>query len=438
MRKHHQRQLLDLLETIRDAQKQGLYAECQEGTLAMIEFIDQEHGEGTLTVDLLRQYYRLLYKANMKKIDKALLRRHLYAIESSIKNELRPNKYKALFLPYYDNTWETMRSVYEAFAQDPLFETEVVIIPIIRNTNEGLKFVWRDYLTPTGISNTHFDQYSFEIDQPDVVFYNQPYDGVNIPKFQSANIRKYARLMVYIPYYGMKLVGSRTARRERTRRESIHRCDLFIAQSKSYCEHYLKKSSLYSKVLIHGNPKCDALYAAKHKGKYTRYPKWEEAIGNRRAILFNTHYSYMMDGVPLHPGVIRLLEDIIKYEDLFLIWRPHPQAFLMKLSSQMEALLELAYTHERMIVDRTPNILSAFMYAYAFVSLFPSSLVMDALFLDLPTFIMGLLDDRQIHRSLILLFIQQFRTKILVSRHLIVMQVLKQYVNMLRSVFINH
>ena len=34
------------------------------------------------------------------------------------------------------------------------------------------------------------------------------------------------------------------------------------------------------------------------------------------------------------------------------------------------------------------------MYAYAFVSLFPSSLVMDALFLDLPTFIMGLLDDR--------------------------------------------
>lgn len=156
MRKHHQRQLLDLLETIRDAQKQGLYAECQEGTLAMIEFIDQEHGEGTLTVDLLRQYYRLLYKANMKKIDKALLRRHLYAIESSIKNELRPNKYKALFLPYYDNTWETMKSVYEAFSKDPLFETEVVIMPIIRNTNEGPKFIWEDYLTRSGIPNTHY------------------------------------------------------------------------------------------------------------------------------------------------------------------------------------------------------------------------------------------------------------------------------------------
>jgi hypothetical protein len=394
VRRLHQQLILGLLETIKEAQKQELYVDCQEGALAIIEFVNQQEGEGTRTVELLNEYINLLDQVRKGEANNNVLRKQLFRIESCIKTELKPNKYKALFLPYYDNTWESMRSVYEAFAQDPLFETEVVIIPIIRNTNEGLKFVWRDYLTPTGISNTHFDQYSFEIDQPDVVFYNQPYDGVNIPKFQSANIRKYARLMVYIPYYGMKLVGSRTARRERTRRESIHRCDLFIAQSKSYCEHYLKKSSLYSKVLIHGNPKCDALYAAKHKGKYTRYPKWEEAIGNRRAILFNTHYSYMMDGVPLHPGVIRLLEDIIKYEDLFLIWRPHPQAFLMKLSSQMEALLELAYTHERMIVDRTPNILSAFMYAYAFVSLFPSSLVMDALFLDLPTFIMGLLDDR--------------------------------------------
>ncbi len=45
MRKLHQRQLLELLETIREAQKLDLYADCQEGTQAMIEFIDQKKGK---------------------------------------------------------------------------------------------------------------------------------------------------------------------------------------------------------------------------------------------------------------------------------------------------------------------------------------------------------------------------------------------------------
>ena len=392
MRKLHQRQLLELLETIREAQKKGLYGDCQEGALAMIEFIDHQEGKGTRTADLLQEYSYLLYQAHNGEIDRDPLRKQLYRIESSIKTDLRPNKYKVLFLPYYDNTWESMKSVYEAFSQDPLFETEVVIIPIIRNTNEGPKFVWEDYLTPAGILNTHYDQYSFEIDQPDVVFLNQPYDGVNVPKFRSENIRKYTGLMVYIPYYGMKLIGSRSLVTGETRLESIHRCDLFIAQSDVFREYYLKGTPSYSRALVCGHPKCDVLYAARTKGAFTRHPDWEEAIGDRKVILLNTHYSYMVDGAIPHPGLKRLLEAIVKNDDLFLIWRPHPQAFLMKMTPHVHAMLEFASAHKRMVVDRTPSIMAAFMYANAVISLFPSSIVMDALFLDLPTFVMGL-DD---------------------------------------------
>lgn len=121
MRKLHQRQLLELLETIREAQKLDLYADCQEGTQAMIEFIDQKKGKGTRTVDLLQEYYDLLNQVHIGEINKDLLRKQLYRIETSIKIELKPTKYKALFLPYYDNTWESMRSVYEAFSRDPQF-----------------------------------------------------------------------------------------------------------------------------------------------------------------------------------------------------------------------------------------------------------------------------------------------------------------------------
>ena len=119
MRKLHQRRL-ELLETI-GKHKNWIYMRIVEGTQAMIEFIDQKKGKGTRTVDLLQEYYDLLNQVHIGEINKDLLRKQLYRIETSIKIELKPTKYKALFLPYYDNTWESMRSVYEAFSRDPQF-----------------------------------------------------------------------------------------------------------------------------------------------------------------------------------------------------------------------------------------------------------------------------------------------------------------------------
>lgn len=390
MRKKHQLQILELLETIKEAQAASLYADCQDGAVAIAEFIDDIKGEGMHTAALLEEYCHLVYQAHIGEIGKNPLRKQLYKIENSVKTELKPNKYKALFLPYYDNTWESMKSVYEIFSHDPLFETEVVIIPIVRNTNTGRKFVWEDYLTPKGIPNTHYDLYDFEADLPDIVFYNQPYDGVNIPKFYSKNIRKYTNYMVYIPY-SVKPINVQGERYQKayTELEAIQRCDLFITQSEAFRKHYLTGTPLYKKALVHGHPKCDSLYDAKANNKFKHYPEWEMAIGNRRVIVLNTHYSYMLNDIAVHPGVKRLIDVIAEKDDLFLIWRPHPQAFLMKMSPQMQSMLDFANIHERMIIDRTPSMTPAYMYANAVVSLFPSTIVMDALFLDLPVFVLG-------------------------------------------------
>lgn len=174
------------------------------------------------------------------------------------------------------------------------------------------------------------------------------------------------------------------------------RCDLFVCQSLLHRQRYLKGTPLYSKALVHGHPKWDSLHAAKEKGQFTRYPQWESAFGTRCVIVLNTHYSYMIDGVDPHPGIKRLLDIVSQDDDLFLLWRPHPQAFFMKMSPDMQRMLYAANAHKRMIVDRTPSMTSAYMYADAVVSLFPSSIVMDALFLDIPVFILGR-DDLQKH-----------------------------------------
>ena len=390
MRKQQQQNILEILQTLEEAQAMGLYADCQAGALQVGEFIENIEGEGTETVTLLEEYCEILYRASINASNESSLRQQLIKIRDSIKSELKPNKYKALFLPYYDNTWETMKSVYEAFSRDPLFETQVVIIPIIRNTNKGANFVWEDYLTPIGIPNTHYDAYSFEEDLPDIVFYNQPYDGVNIPKFQSQNIRKYAGQMVYIPY-GLHAIASMDEHFEhaQTGLKAMQRCDVFIAQSEVFRNYYMTGKPLYDKTIAVGHPKCDCLYSAKSGGVFTRYPEWEAAIGSRRVILFNTHFSYMVEGTHPHPGVRRLIDAVARNDSLFMIWRPHPQAFLMKMSVQMQVILDFAAAHGRMILDRTPSITPAYMYANAVVSLFPSSIVMDALFLDLPVFLLG-------------------------------------------------
>ncbi|WP_313162763.1 hypothetical protein [Sedimentibacter sp.] len=390
MKKRHQQQILELLETIREAQSERLYADCQDGALHIGQFIEQIEGEGTHTVMLLEEYCELLYKAHNGEISDKTLKLQLNKIEDSIKSDLKPTKHKVLFLPYYDNTWETMKSVYEAFSRDPMFEVQVVIIPIMRNTNEGVKFVWEDYLTPVGIPNTHYDMYSFEENLPDIVFYNQPYDGVNIPKFQSHNIRKYTDYMVYIPYYIVPInVQGDSFEKNYTNMASVQNCDLFIAQSERFRKQYIKGTSLCEKALAFGNPKCDCLYTAKIHNEFTHYPEWEKAIGKCRVILLNTHYSYMLEGTVPHSGVKKLIESVADNENLFLIWRPHPQVFLMKMSVEMQEMLNFAQNHKRMILDKTQSIIPAYMYSDAVVSLFPSSIVMDALFCDLPVFLLG-------------------------------------------------
>jgi hypothetical protein len=300
-----------------------------------------------------------------------------------------PTEYKAVFLPYYDNTWDTMKSVYLAFSQDPMFVTEIVIIPIQRNTNQGTKFVWQDYLTPAGIPNTHYDAYDFAADEPDFVFYNQPYDGVNVPKFQSQNIKKYAGCMIYIPY-AMAPIGVQSSELQRNATElpGIQRCDLYIAQSELFKEFYGTGKTIYDRMLPVGNPKCDVLRDARENDEFQRYPEWEESIGGRKVILLNTHYSTMLPGAAAHAGVKFLLDYVVKHEDLFLIWRPHPQVFLMAMSPMYQVLTDFADKHERMILDKTPSITAAYMYSDAVVSLFPSSIVSDALFLDRPVYLM--------------------------------------------------
>jgi len=87
---NQQRQILELLETFKEAQSACLYADCFDVAVTLGEFIESLMGEGTQTVSLLEEYCELLYKADSEEIEEKLLNKHLKQIENCVKEELKP------------------------------------------------------------------------------------------------------------------------------------------------------------------------------------------------------------------------------------------------------------------------------------------------------------------------------------------------------------
>lgn len=312
--------------------------------------------------------------------------------------EAIPEQYKVVFLPYYDNTWDSLASVYRAFAADPLFVTEIVIIPIKRNTPTGWKMIYKDYLTEKGIPNTPYQDYDISADKPDFVFYNNPYDGVNIEKFQSWYLKQYAGCMVYVPYYLYihAYIDNKekfaTSTKTITELPGHDNADIFVIQGNSFMKNFSQRSRNGKKMVVLGNPKTDN--ALEKIRSPLINPEWEKIIKDKTVFFLNTHYSMVINSAAgfFMPSLLKYINE---HEDLALIWRPHPQSFLM-LSENPQTECELVWMSyikaaeesERIILDTTANSITAMTYCDAIISHY-SSLLSEAVIVDKPIFVMA-------------------------------------------------
>lgn len=386
--------VLPMLDTLGDALTQYLAQPMDELLGGITQFVDainvSVQGESEEALALSEQLKASLTNPVIAEVER------FYNEYCTIIENL-PVQYKVVFLPYYDNTWDSLASVYEAFAADPIFVTEIVIIPIRRNTPTGWKIVYEDYLTPQGIPNTPFSSYSFENDLPDFVFYNNPYDGVNIEKFQSHVIKPYVGCMVYVPYFLYRHEFQNKQRLEAEIEQYTHlsghdNADVFVVQGKSFLKTFAHRSQNGKKMVCLGNPKIDNLYT--HMGSYPRYPEWDKVTQGKTIFMLNTHYTTVINGSYQNflPTVLDFFE---RNDDLALIWRPHPQSFLIlgenaesSYCIEWKRCLERVNNHERMILDRTASGTSALMYSDAVLSQ-SSSIVAEAIFADKPIFLLS-------------------------------------------------
>ena len=395
MRKHQQRQILELLKTISEAQMAGLYADCQDGAIGIGDFIEQIEGEGTQTAALLEEYCKLLYDANNGAIGEKQLKKHLIRVENSVKSELKPNRIEVVFFPYQQSMWDSFESIYLAAKEDPNCDAYVVPIPYYEKNPDGTqgKMHYDGDQYPDSIGAVEWQSYDVELRHPDIVFTHYAYDDMTNnasihQNFFSRRLRQHCEKLVHVPYF--VTIGG-TIDEYYGYLPGILHAHHVIAQSEAARQAFIKHYSKYDrefewkgqfgaaeeKFIALGSPKFDKVINSKRED-YELPEEWEKLIrkpdGTRkRVVLYNTHMFKWLDGGEQYFTKIHSVFDIFRSrDDVLLWWRPHPNTemnfrikyphMLGKYAATIAEYIEGGWG----IYDNTPDLHRALVYTDAY------------------------------------------------------------------------
>ncbi len=200
----------DCLKLLEACQSRAIYT----GTL-----IEEDCGEGSVTVGILEEYCELLYEIHELISEESITENAAYVIvenmeeifkklAESIKQEVF-NRREVVFMPFRACYWETMEPVWkEALEQG--CDVSVVPIPYYEKDAIGkmTDIHYEGDRLPEYVPVTDYETYDFEGRHPDVIVIQNPYDECNYtisvpPAFYSRNLRLYTEQLVYIPYFVM-------------------------------------------------------------------------------------------------------------------------------------------------------------------------------------------------------------------------------------------
>lgn len=391
MRKYQQRQILDLLETIRRAQTAGLYADCQDGAVALGKFISSLKGEGTKTGELLEEYYGLLFMVHSGDADKGTLDAHLTLIETSVRTELKPDRIEVVFLTYKAAMSDCIESIYLTAKADPDCDAYWIPIPYFDKNSDGsfgtFHFEGADHYG-SGLCCTDWKSYDMEARRPDAVITFNPFDDMNYvtsvhPDFYCKRLRELTDLLVYIPYFihyeQISPISGQVP--------GVLLSHLTIVQSEHIREQYVDsmadagysggRQMAGNKVIALGSPKTDKVLNSK-KSDWNLPVEWEAFFEKRDSsgivVLYNTSIESAL--AQCHESdayYLQKMENVFAFfqqsTNTVLWWRPHPlldstfRSMRPHLYNRYAALVK-KYKEQRIgIYDDTSNLNRAITYA---------------------------------------------------------------------------
>lgn len=411
MRKAQKAQLLEILQTLREAHKTikkyigkceikaacMLLGECQRSAIEIGEVIEASEGEECPAVRALEDYCEELYQISEgipKEVSAQKAAKRLYnalvQVEGSVKADISVQT-EVVFLPYKASMWDSLESIWKAADADLNCNAYVIPIPYYdRNPDGSLgQLHYEGGMYPDDVPVIRYDKYDFAKRRPDAVFIHNGYDGCNLvtsvhPDFYSTQLRQYTDLLLYIPYFitvnsvsedlctvpGCWNADRTFLQSEKIRREYIEA----FRKLEPLNRFYDNVNTLERKFVVLGSPKFDKAISARPEDFHLP-EQWVRLVTKpdgtkKKIVLYNTSIGSMLQENERYLKKLRcVLEAFQACRDVVLWWRPHPLIESTFRSMRPELLpeyLQIVKSFQKGgwgIFDTTANVDCAAAYA---------------------------------------------------------------------------
>lgn len=339
----------------------ALLEDCQNTAIYIGTFIEENYGEGHVTVKCYEDYCELVYglheqllsllnealdKVDESSVNDGTLDKQLQAIVESVdKNIIVPRE--VVFLPYKTSLWKYMKPVWEECSNQPGVNVYVIPIPYYEKNAVG-EMVTEHYdgdMFPDEVKTIDYKTYSFRTHLPDVIYIQNPFDDDNLtfavnPYHYAKNLRKYTKELIYIPPFVEEEIKEGDGRSYKAMNQyvlspGVVYADKVLLQSENMKKMYLRKltdffgedsEAFWESKLV---PKPSVYIAAEAKSAKRDIDmpdKWRRMIvksdgSARKLILYYTSVSGLAEyGDEMLCKIRQVLEVFKRNSEVILFW----------------------------------------------------------------------------------------------------------------------
>lgn len=301
-----------------------------------------------------------------------------------IKNE----KINVVFVCHRPSVWESLHSVYDAIKEDRSFDVKIVAIPNKKQLpklglnheiyeSEGAEEFWNEYGCINGFDYNTGEWFDLKSLKPDYIFFQQPYNITRCEEYKSWNVAKYAKIC-YLNYFSPCSFGK--VYEECSPVDFLKDISFYFTQHPKDHEfivnRYKKIGSDFTKCIMTGYPRYDYLNKVKKSSDI-----WSDHNHRRYRIVWTPRWTTNERNCHFFKFKDKLIQFCID-NDIELVFRPHPQAFLEWEATgeftvpEQKKLRELFDSDERLHLDESSKYLAMFYSSDCLIT-DPSSVIYD-------------------------------------------------------------